>query len=198
MKNMENKENNLEGIQQNLLRGFQMLTDFSLSTLDSSMKYINSSQPGKDSCTPKNECPPHCLLLIERHAISGERIVVPFMIRNSSGTQRRYRVGMRELKNINGSAAPSQPRLNKNQVLLEAGMEELVLMEIDLREFSNGNTYSTEIVIREKEINQNICFKLIVGLNKVPVAKPLDEKKYTLRWQGWETHFYCEQQKKNQ
>ena len=146
-----------------------------------------------DCCPPKEECPPHCLVQITRNASAGERIIVPFMVKNKCGATKTYRVGVRELKSIDGSLAPSQPKLNKNSVTLDANESEQVLMEIDLGQFSNGNTYNAEIVIREKDINQNICFKLVVGDNSsVPVAEPLDEKKYRLHWQSWRSHFYCE------
>lgn len=146
-----------------------------------------------DCCAPKDECPPHCLLQISRTASAGERIIVPFMVKNTCGATKHYRIGIRELKNIDGTLAPSQPKLNKNEVTLDAGQSEMVLMEIDLNGFANGTTYNAEIVIREKDINQNICFKLITdGNSDAPVAKPLDEKKYLLHWQSWKSHFYCE------
>ena len=146
-----------------------------------------------DCCPPKHECPPHCILNITRNASAGERIVVPFMVKNKCGGTKHYRLGVRELKSIDGSLAPAQPKLNKSSVTLEAGQSELVQMGIDLAGFSNGNTYNAEIVIREKDINQNICFKLIVNdNNNVPVAVPLEEKKYRLHWQSWRSHFYCE------
>ena len=151
-----------------------------------------------DCCPPKNECPPHCILQITRNASAGERIIVPFMVKNKCNTQKQYRIGARDLKSVDGSMAPSQPTLNKNQVTLDAGQSEMVLMGIDLDKFPNGNTYNAEIVIREKDFNQNICFKLIVdGNSNVPVAEPLDEKKYLLRWQSWRSHFYCEPKKVN-
>lgn len=151
-----------------------------------------------ECCPPKHECPPHCILQITRTASAGERIIVPFMVKNNCNTQKKYRVGVRDLKHIDGSMAPAQPVLNKNEVTLEPGQSELVLMSLDLLQFSNGNTYNAEIVVREKDINQNICFTLKVdGNNAVPVATPLDEKKYLLRWQSWRSHFYCEPKKEN-
>ena len=145
-----------------------------------------------DCCPPKEECPPHCLLQITRSASAGERIIVPFIVKNKCGGTKHYRIGVRELKNIDGTKAPSQPILNKNNVTLAAGESELVSMGIDLNNFSIG-TYNAEIVLREKDINQNICFKLVVSDNtNAPVAEPLDEKKYRLHWQSWRSHFYCE------
>jgi hypothetical protein len=144
-----------------------------------------------DCCPPKEECPPHCMLQISRNASKGERIIVPFLVKNTCGATKTYRVGVRELKSIDGNLAPSQPRLNKNHVTLDANQSEMVLMEIDLLQFEN-NTYNAEIVVREKNINQNICFTLVVGETNAPVAKPIDEKKYSLHWQSWKSHFYCE------
>ena len=118
------------------------------------------------------------------------------MVKNKCGGTKHYRIGVRDLKNVDGSMAPSQPILNKHDVTLDAGQSEMVLMSIDLLQVPNGNTYNAEIVLREKDINQNICFKLIVdGNSNVPVAEPLDEKKYLLRWQSWKSHFYCEPKK---
>jgi hypothetical protein len=148
-----------------------------------------------DCCPPKEKCPPHCILHITRHASAGEKIIVPFLVKNKCGGAKRYRIGVRELKNIDGSKALSQPQLNKNNVTLDPGESELVKMEIDLNNFSNG-TYNAEIVLREKDINQNICFKLVVDDNAAPVAEPLEEKKYLLHWQSWRSHFYCETPKK--
>src|SRR6185503_10218617 len=105
-----------------------------------------------DCCPPKNECPPHCILQITRHASAGERIIVPFMVKNKCGATKHYRIGVRDLKNDDGSIAPSQPVLNKHEVTLDAGQSELVLMSIDLLQFSNGNTYNAEIVLRENDI----------------------------------------------
>lgn len=197
--------------------GIQQLADISMGTLKTSVesasknitemsKVIGSMGMGNftlplmknddNCCAPKEECPPHCLLQITRTASAGERIIVPFMVNNKCGNTKTYRVGVRELKSIDGSMAPSQPTLNKSQVTLDAGQSEMVSMTIDLGQFSNGNTYNAEIVIREKDINQNICFKLVVdGNNNVPVAVPLDEKKYQLHWQSWKSHFYCESPK---
>src|SRR5687767_747829 len=61
-----------------------------------------------DCCPPKEECPPHCLLQISRTASAGERIIVPFMVKNKCGATKRYRIGIRDLKNADGSKAPSQ------------------------------------------------------------------------------------------
>ncbi len=215
-------ENTTANLQQNLSKGFQLLADLSMatlkSTMDNSLKSTESfnkvigdmgiqtlkmptifgGTANKDCCAPQDECPPHCILQIERHAMKGERIVVPFYVKNTCNAQKKYRVGVRELKNADGSMAPSQPQLNKNEVTLNPGEEQIVLMAIDLGNFNSGDVYNTEIVVREKEINQNICFKLLVdGFNNVPVATPQDEKTYKLRWQSWKNHFYCEPPKRD-
>ncbi|MBK6731819.1 MAG: hypothetical protein IPG60_12945 [Bacteroidetes bacterium] len=40
-----------------------------------------------------------------------------------------------------------------------------------------GYNYETEIVIREKDVNQNICFSLVVNaFENIPVACPRNEK----------------------
>lgn len=149
-----------------------------------------------DCCAPKEDCPPHCILQITRTAAAGEKVMVPFMVKNNCVATKTYRLGLREMKNIDGTLAPSQPELNKKQVILDAGASELILLGADLSNFPNGNTYTTEIVIREKDINQNICFTLHVDSGKnIPVAEPVDEKKYLLKWQSWKSHFYCEPKK---
>lgn len=194
--------------------GLQKLTDISLSTIklsmDNASKNVNELNkvmsnmglgafvlPGTKSsdhgcCPPEEECPPHCLLQITRNASAGERIIVPFLVKNKCNTTKQYRIGVRDLKNMDGVMAPAQPVLNKREVTLDAGQSEMVLMSVDLGNFQNGNKYTAEMVIREKDINQNICFTLVVGNSEAPVAAPVDEKKYALHWQSWRSHFYCE------
>ena len=151
--------------------GFQKIASMSIDTLKSSMETAskNMSEVNKvmasvglgkftlpllgkkdscDCCPPKEECPPHCLVQITRNASAGERIIVPFIVKNKCGGTKHYRIGVRELKNIDGNKAPSQPVLNKNNVTLEAGESELVSMGIDLNNFPIG-TYNAEIVLRE-------------------------------------------------
>jgi hypothetical protein len=199
-----------------LEEGIQQLANFSFSSLRSAFstglrgigavnRVISNINPsshhshhakncGCGCCPPKNECPPHCLIQISRHAYAGERIIVPFVIKNKCQDSKVFQVGVRELKMDDGSIAPHQPVLDKSTVTLDAGESEMVLMTIDLLSFSTGHTYNTEIVIREKDINQNVCFSLIIdGYDDLPVAKPLDECKYLVHWQGWQSHFYCEQ-----
>lgn len=148
-----------------------------------------------DCCPPKPACPPRCLAEIVREACVGEVIVVPFSIKNKCNTAKDYKVGIRPLVDQNGTTAPVQPYLNVDAVHLEAGQSITVLMTVNLLQgFETGNIYSTEIVIREDAINQNICFQLTVKpCGKGVEACPLDEREYLLRWQSWQEHFYCEQ-----
>ena len=196
-----------------LTSGFQTLADMYTTTMKSAMEntmqnvgtvnevmnkmgFPTLSLPGKKTksncCPPEDVCPPHCLTQLSRNAFEGERIIVPFGVKNTCQQQKRYRVGVRELKHINGSIAPTQPILNKSEVVLERGETEMVLMMIELKGFEPG-TYQAEIVLREKEINQNICFTLKVdNYDNLVVAEPLKEIEYRLHWQSWQRHFYCE------
>jgi hypothetical protein len=148
-----------------------------------------------DCCPPKKACPPRCLAEIVREACEGEVIVVPFSIKNKCGGTKTYRIGMRQLVDQHGNAAPMQPSLNRDTVILEPGQSIAVLMTVNLMQgFEAGNTYSADIVIREAEVNQNVCFKLNVrACGNGPEVCPLDEKEYLLHWQSWQDHFYCEQ-----
>ncbi len=215
---MANTSNSNIDVKNTITDSMQMIADLSVSTIKSSIENITgvTGQLSKvmsdmglgtftlpigkkskhDCCAPEEDCPPHCILQITKQAYAGERIIVPFMVKNHCNTAKTYKVGVRDLKNIDGTIAPAQPELNKKQVTLDPGGSELVLLGIDLNQFTNGNTYTAEIVIREKDINQNICFKLIVdGHKNIPVAEPLDEKKYLMHWQSWKSHFYCEPKK---
>jgi len=212
---MENNTNTLSGLQQTLTDSIQQLTNISLSAIkplmESAMNNVtaanktllqNTSTVLKfptlnndcDCCPPKQECPPHCIASITKKAASGERIIVPFLVKNNCSSTKTYRVGIRELVNeADNQPAPSQPFLNKSSVTLTPGKSEQVLMTIDLANFNTGSTYTAEIVLREKEINQNICFTLIVGnASNTVTAVPKDEKSYRLRWQSWKDHYYCE------
>jgi hypothetical protein len=140
---------------------------------------------------PDEKCPPHCIDYISREAMIGERIIVPFLVKNDCSKVKTYRVGVRELKDDDGQLAPAQPILNKVSVTIEPGRRERVLMIIDLHSFKNS-TYTTEIVLREKDINQNICFKLYVNDTHQKTITPKDEKKLKLKWLNWQSHFYCE------
>lgn len=208
---MEN--NSTINLQQTLTNNLKQLTDMSLSLSKPLMdNFVNNFSSlskavlenvnsftipqfkiqNTDCCAPKKECPPHCLATISRTAMAGERIIVPFTIKNNCNSEKTYRVGVRDLKDIDGKPAPQQPVLNKASVTLGAGEQERVLMMIDLGKFSEGKTYNTEIVLREKEYNQNICFTLEIADGTDIVVAPIDEKKYRMKWQSWKDHFYCE------
>lgn len=144
-----------------------------------------------DCCAPKEKCPPHCIASINRNAMAGERIIVPFMVKNNCSSGKTYQVGIRDMTDQDGTSAPSQPQLNKNSVSLQPHASERVLLLLDLANFSNG-TYSAEIVLREKEYNQNICLTVHVGDHNTITAIPHEEKQFKLKWQSWQSHFYCE------
>lgn len=212
---METKSDNSANLPQMIADNLQKLTEVSISAMQPVIEGMigNISALGKsvlagdsplmkipvlkfqgdDCCAPKNTCPPHCILSISRNAQAGERIIVPFFIKNTCSHEKTFRIGVRELKDSDGNMAPAQPTLNKSLVTLQPAQSERVMMTIDLANFADGVTYATEIVLREKDINQNICFTLTTNGDKnLPVAAPLDEQKYHLRWQDWKSHFYCE------
>ncbi len=148
-----------------------------------------------DVCPPQPDCPPRCLAEIKRTACPGEVIVVPFNVKNTCGNARRYMLGIRPLVNRQGQTAPVQPWLDRTELHLEPGQTATVSLTVSLIEgFQAGDCYEAEIVIRENKINQNVCFQLCVTACQ-PVAEvhPLDEKRYLMRWQSWQDHFYCEQ-----
>jgi hypothetical protein len=211
---MESKTSNPVNLGQTLTSGLQQLTNLSLGLVTPFMEGVmgNISSVNKTmqekglpfkipvlsfdncDCPPKQVCPPHCIAGITRCAMSGDRINVPFLVKNTCSQTKTYRVGVRELKSEeDGQLAPTQPVLNKTTVTLDPGRSEMVVMMIDLANFKNGSTYATEIVLREREINQNICFTLKVDDScDVTVVAPKDEKDYRLRWQSWKDHYYCE------
>lgn len=147
-----------------------------------------------DCCVPEPTCPPKYLARINRCATAGERIAVPFDIENTCSKEKRYQVGTRPMTDVHGNVASSQPKLDKSIVQISPGNKTRVMLNLDLANYSNGNTYTAEIVIREKEVNQNILFTLTVSeeCSAVPVAKPIEENKYFLQWHSWKSHFYCE------
>lgn len=183
---MENVNSNMGSMQ-------NVFGKISLPTLS-----IPGAKTKSNCCPPEPECPPHCILQITRHAFANESIIVPFAVKNNCNGPRTYRVGVRELKNQDGTLALFQPLLSKQSVTLAKGESQMVLMSVELKKFSPG-TYTAEIVIREKDINQNICFTLVVdSYSNVPVAEPMDEKKYRMKWQSWQRHYYCEPQKRSE
>jgi hypothetical protein len=174
------------------------LADINKVLLNTGIGTISSLISKKDDhgcCPPEDTCPPHCLREISRCAFAGERIIVPFRIKNICSEAKQYRIGMRDLKNDDGTVAPAIPVLDKNDINLEPGESVTLFMSLDLANFQPGSTYRAEIVVRERDINQNICFCLkIDGHSQIPLVEPLPEKKYLLHWQSWRSHFYCEPQ----
>jgi hypothetical protein len=211
---MQTKSTTTADIQKMLTDNLQQLTNLSISTLKPVMEglvnnisAINNSviknglplikipklSTGNcDCCPPEESCPPHCIASITKRAMEGERIIIPFTVKNDCGQTKTYRIGVRELNDENGTPAPDQPVLNKVSVTLDSGRSEQVLVTIDLTNFKTGSTYTTELVLREKDINQNICFTLIVEDPKATVVIPQSEQKYRLKWQSWKDHYYCE------
>lgn len=152
----------------------------------------HSSDCGCGCCPPKQHCPPHCILSIHRTAYAGERIIVPFKIKNTHSTTHTYMIGHWPLMDESGNTAPQQPVLSKTSVTLAPNQVELVFMTIDLISFKTGQTYNMEIVLREEKFNQNICFSLFMGDSRdVPVAKPWDEHIVYPKFLDWQTHFTC-------
>jgi hypothetical protein len=148
-------------------------------------------------CPPTCDCPPHCMLTLHRTAFPGERIVLPFTVRNTTGSAKTYKVGVRELKDQHGNLAPVQPQLSQHSIALEPNQKATMLLFVDAGNFGIGN-YSTEIVLREKDINQNICVQLhITAFPTAPEAPLRDEKHYLHHFQSWQSHFYCTPHKKS-
>lgn len=210
---MGNTSNNIADIQKTLSENLLQLTNLSLSAFKPVVEGIINNISGISNsilknglplikipqlkatncdCPPQETCPPHCIASITRTAVQGERIVTAFTVENDCSHAKTYRIGLRELKDENGELAPAQPVLSKNDVTLDPGRSEQVSMLLDLDKFKNGSTYTTEIVLREKEINQNICFTLTVENGNSTTVIPQDEQQYLLRWQSWKDHYYCE------
>lgn len=156
---------------------------------------FNSSE-NCDSCPPKETCPPKYLGRIHRQAMKSEIIIIPFTVKNTCSITKTYRIGIRELKDLDGNLAPEQPVLKKRKVILAPNQSERIFMEINLAEFNDTN-YQAEIVIRENEYNQNILFTLSVQDYDAAVFSPIDEAKYKRKWQSWKSHFYCDSPKRN-
>ncbi len=143
-------------------------------------------------CPPEWECPPQCLLEITRRAQPGEVILVPFRIHNGSSVPKHYAVGVRPMVGPDQTPAPSQPTLDKTSVNINPLQSVLLEMRIDLSSgYRMGSQYEATIVVREKDINQNICFRLILQAEPVPVATPYDEKDLKCHFVGWQQYFYC-------
>lgn len=147
-------------------------------------------------CPPEEKCPPHCLTVLERRAHIGEVIMVPFVVRNVCGGIRKYQLGVRPLYDPEGKPTPNQPVMDKNEITLQPNQAVVVRLKLDLSEgFQPGACYETEIVLREKEVNQNICFRLCIKDYQLPEVHPRDEHEFFHHFVGWDKHFYCEDRK---
>lgn len=148
-------------------------------------------------CPPTETCPPYCLIEITRRAHPGEMILVPFRVRNASGQPKTYHFGVRPMVDEHQNPAPSQPTLDKLSATINPHQAVLVEMKLDLRAggYQAGQQYEATIVVREKEINQNICFRLLLDpFTGVPEATPLDEQELKTHFVSWHYHFYCDEQ----
>ena len=147
-----------------------------------------------NACPPGCDCPPQCILNITRDANPDEIIVVPFKVKNTLQAAKMYLVGVRPFYDNDGNLLPNQPALNRTSLSLQPGQSMLVEIRIDLTNgYIAGNSYSTEIVIREKDVNQNICFTLNITSNRfIPEAHPLNEQSYFTHFQDWKSHYYCD------
>jgi hypothetical protein len=143
-------------------------------------------------CPPQDNCPPRCLLTITRHGNIGETIMVPFKVRNLSNYVKTYRLGVRWLTDEHGQNV-IQPTLDKLEIEVQPGMAVMAEMMVNISEnLERGAVYETEIVIRERRHNQNICFKLYVNpVSEVPEAAPYDEREIDTHFHRWYYHYYC-------
>lgn len=145
-------------------------------------------------CPPDIECPPHCLMMISRQAQRGECIVIPFAVKIKCNHPKTVQIGLRPLLDPDGNPAPVQPTLDKTTITIQPGHSVVVRLRLDLKEeFITGTCYQTEVVIREKQVNQNICVRICVDdYRDVPQVTLREEAEYFNRFQSWESHFYCE------
>ncbi|MEO6036827.1 MAG: hypothetical protein ABIQ93_00350 [Saprospiraceae bacterium] len=173
----------------NELRGFFSGLGLKMPGINLGQKHHSNCQCG--CCPPSGNCPPHCLLELNRSAFPGETVIVPFTVRNTTGSPRSYKVGVRDLLDQQGNKALHQPVLS--QALINLAPNQAITLSIMLPTTDMAvGSYQTEIVLREKDLNQNICFTLqVVPLPAAPEAHPRDEKQYMTQFQGWQSHFYC-------
>jgi hypothetical protein len=147
-------------------------------------------------CPPRDNCPPRCLLTIERHCNIGEVINVPFRVKNGTNFPKTYHLGVREITDKEGTVI-SQPTLDKVELKVQPGMSAAAEMRIVLNKyFVPGSLYETDIVIRERKHNQNICFRLYVNADmEIPEALPYDERDIDTHFHRWYHHYYCENER---
>ena len=144
-------------------------------------------------CPPDIECPPHCLMTLYRKARAGEVIVELFAIKNCCGKRKTYRLGARPLLDPDGNAVDAGVELDKSQVDLDQGRSVVVRARVDTSGLQPGTRYTADIVMREQEVNQNVCFVLdIEPEREIPEVCPKEEAWYFNRFHSWESHYYCE------
>jgi len=147
-------------------------------------------------CPPQDNCPPRRLLTIERHCNRGEVIIVPFRVRNATNSPKTYHLGVREITDKDGTAI-AQPTLGKVELTVQPGLSAVAEMRVVLNNnFVSGSLYETDIVIRERKHNQNICFRLYVNPDmEIPEVSPFDERVIDTHFHRWYHHYYCENAK---
>lgn len=145
-------------------------------------------------CPPEQDCPPHCLTTISRTVHTGEVVMIPFYLKNPCNQPKTYRIGLRPLLDPEGETYENVLQLDKTSVTMQPGQAVVVRVRADLtRGLQTGKCYTAEIVVREKEVNQNICLRLCVDdYQDLPTVHLREESDYLQHFQSWEHHFYCE------
>jgi hypothetical protein len=207
MQTSTNTPINVNNIADSVKRFTDATTQMVLNSVNNNLQWFNSMQnmfglsalqPKKNddcgACPPECDCPPQCILSITRNSNAGETIIVPFKVKNNLQTAKTYQVGVRPFYDDNGNTFNNQPVLDKTSLTLQPGQSILVKMTLNLSdEYVTGSNYSTEIVIREKDVNQNICFTLNINSNSmIPEADLLNEQDYFSHFQDWKSHYYCD------
>lgn len=206
MQTNNNTTVNIDNIADSVKRFSDATTQMFLNNVNNNLQWFNTMQnmfglpalqTKKDNCgacRPECDCPPQCILNITRNANAGETIIVPFKVKNNLQTTKTYQVGIRPFYDDNGNTFNNQPVVDKTSLTLQPGQSILVKMTLNLSdEYVTGSNYSTEFVIREKDVNQNICFTLNINSNcMIPEANPLNEQDYFSHFQDWKSHYYCD------
>lgn len=203
-----NKSNmiNINSVSDNIKRFTDATSQMFINNINNNLQWFNdiqqmlglsglpTNQSNCNACPPDCDCPSQCLLNITRDANAGESIIVAFKVKNTLQTPKVYQVGVRPFYDDNGNTLNNQPAVNKTSINLQPGQSILLQLSLFLgEEYAAGNSYSTEIVIREKDVNQNICFTLNVNSNNyIPEAYPLNEQQYFSHFQDWKSHYYCD------
>ena len=175
-----------------VVRSFNKIANTFLLRKSNQTNLFTKKNNCSDICPPRYECPPRCLLSINRTAKPGERIIVTFNVKNQHLSVRQYKIGIRPLVDDQGQIAPSQPLLDTRLIELQPGQSRMITMIVELTNFKAGQNYQTDIVVREDKFNQNICFALCISDScNTPTAYPWDERIAYNKWLGWQRHFMC-------